>query len=110
MCQLSQNLLNLNTEVIFLGKKENRFKTATLLGTNGFIVADTMKNLGVIIDSDLSFSSHMKVITKPAFYHLKKYRKVKKNHITRRPRKAYSCIHHQQGGLMVFLLVSPKKQ
>jgi len=39
----------------------------------GFEVVETVKNLGVIIDSDLSFNSHMKAITKKSsFYHLKK--------------------------------------
>ena len=30
-----------------------------------------VRNLSVLIDSDLNFNSHMKAITKSAFYHLK---------------------------------------
>lgn len=43
----------------------------------GFEVVETVKNLGVIIDSDLSFNSHMKSVTKSSFYHLKNISKVK---------------------------------
>jgi hypothetical protein len=71
---MSQNVLQLNkekTEVIIFGKKEERLRVATLLDTKGLKAKDTVKNLGVLIDSDLNFNSHMKAITKSAFYHLK---------------------------------------
>ena len=77
---MSKNILKLNTdktEVIIFGKKYERLKTATLLGKKGFEVAETVKNLGVIIDSDLSFNSHMKAVSKSAFYHLENIAKVK---------------------------------
>jgi len=55
---MSKNLLKLNkTEVIIFGKKDQRLKAATLLGMKGFEVVETVKNLGVVIDSDLSFNS-----------------------------------------------------
>jgi len=77
---MSRNLLKLNTDktqVIIFGKKDQRLKVATLLGMKGFEVVETVKNLGVIIDSDLSFNSHMKSVTKSSFYHLKNIAKVK---------------------------------
>ena len=81
---MSKNFPKLNadkTEVIIFWKKEHKLKTAALLGTKGFKVADSVRSLGVTIESDLSFRSHMKAITKYAFYHLKNISKVKsKNH------------------------------
>ncbi len=38
---------------------------------------EQVKNLGVLIDSDLSFNSHIKAIKKSAFYHLKNIMKVR---------------------------------
>ena len=38
---------------------------------------DQVRNLGVLIDSDLTFSSHIKSITKTAFYQLKNISRVK---------------------------------
>ena len=35
------------------------------------------RNLGVVMDSDLNFSSHIKTITKSAYYHLKNISRVK---------------------------------
>lgn len=60
---VSQNLLQLNmnkTEVIVLGNNEQRIKTTTLQDTMELKAKETVKNLGVIVDSDLSFSSHAK--------------------------------------------------
>ncbi|KAL2088527.1 hypothetical protein ACEWY4_015426 [Coilia grayii] len=71
---MSHNFLQLNadkTEVIVFGKKEDRRRITTALETKGLKAKDTVKNLGVFIDSELTFNSHMKAITKSAFYHLK---------------------------------------
>ncbi|MDF4331524.1 hypothetical protein P3396_23550, partial [Vibrio parahaemolyticus] len=35
------------------------------------------RNLGVVLDSDLNFSSHIKTITKSAYYHLKNIARIK---------------------------------
>ena len=71
---MSHNFLQLNTdktEVIIFGKREERQKIATILETKGLKPRETVKNLGVLIDSDLNFNSHMKAISKSAFYHIK---------------------------------------
>jgi len=39
----------------------------TMKGMKGFELVETVKNLGVIIDNDLSFNSHMKAVTKLSF-------------------------------------------
>ena len=78
---MSQNFLQLNTEkteVITFGKENQRNKLAAQLNTKGFKAVDSVRNLGVILDSDLTFSSHIQSVTKSAFYHLKKNSKLKK--------------------------------
>ncbi|KAL2104382.1 hypothetical protein ACEWY4_001250 [Coilia grayii] len=65
------------TEVIVVGKKEDRRRITTALETKGLKAKDTVKNLGVFIDSELTFNSHVKAITKSAFYHLKNIAKLR---------------------------------
>ncbi|KAL2085012.1 hypothetical protein ACEWY4_020530 [Coilia grayii] len=80
---MSHNFLQLNadkTEVIVFGKKEDRRRITTALETKGLKAKDTVKNLGVFIDSELTFTvtnSHMKAITKSSFYHLKNVAKLR---------------------------------
>lgn len=38
---------------------------------------DQARNLGVVMDSDLSFNSHINTITKTAYYHLKNIARIK---------------------------------
>ena len=71
---MSHNFLQINkhkTEIIVFGKKEERYRIAYILEKKGLKTKDMVGNLGVLIDSDLNFNSHMKAITKSAFYHLK---------------------------------------
>ncbi len=58
-----QNFLQLNkekTEVIAFGNKDEVLKVNAYLDSRG----QTTKNLGVILETDLSFSSHVKAVTK----------------------------------------------
>ncbi len=69
-----QNFLQLNkekTEVIAFGNKDEVLKVNAYLDSRGQTTKNQVKNLGVILETDLSFSSHVKAVTKSAYYHLK---------------------------------------
>ena len=58
---MSDNFLKLNrekTEVLIIGNREEREKLSNHMKTLDFSPKDKARNLGVIIDSDLSFESH----------------------------------------------------
>ena len=77
------NFLLLNsdkTEVILLGPKQHRNTLSNDLALlDGFTIASrtTVRNLGVIFDQDISFNSHMKQISKNAFFHLRNIAKIR---------------------------------
>ncbi len=67
-------LLQLNkekTEVIAFGNKDEVLKVNAYLDSRGQTTKNQVRNLGVILETDLSFSSHVKAVTKSAYYHLK---------------------------------------
>ena len=71
MCQSFLQLNKDKTEIIVFGSKEERLKVSAQLQSVMLETTDQARNLGVIMDSDLNFSSHTKTITKSAYYHLK---------------------------------------
>ncbi len=71
---MCQNFLQLNkekTEVIAFGNKYKVLKVNAYLDSRGQTTKNQVKNLGVILETDLSFSSHVKAVTKSAYFHLK---------------------------------------
>ncbi|KAF7690371.1 hypothetical protein HF521_012175, partial [Silurus meridionalis] len=72
-------LLNSNkTEVLLLGLHATSKFSKYVASLDGFLsVCTAVKDLGVIIDSSLSFEAHMNNITRIAFFHLKKIAKIR---------------------------------
>ncbi len=57
------------TEVIAFGNKDEVLKVNEYLDSRGQTTKNQVRNLGVILQTDLSFSSHVKAVTKSAYYH-----------------------------------------
>nr|XP_033938439.1 uncharacterized protein LOC117446386 [Pseudochaenichthys georgianus] len=80
---MTLNFLMLNTtktEVIVLGPKNLRNKLSKdILTMDGINLAssETVRNLGVIFDQDLSFNAHIKSISRTAYFHLRNIAKIR---------------------------------
>lgn len=71
---MCQNFLQLNkdkTEIIVFGAKKERLRVTQHLHSLSLKTSNKTTNLRVIMDSDLHFDSHIKSVTKLAYYHLK---------------------------------------
>ena len=78
-CWMSQNFLKLNedkTEVLIVGSDEQRVLLKSKLGS---LAKDntSVKNLGVILDTDLNFNTHIGHVTKTAFFHLRNIARIR---------------------------------
>ncbi len=65
------------TEVIAFGNKDEVLKVNAYLDSRGQTTKNQVRNLGVILETDLSFSSHVKAVTKSAYYHLKNIARIR---------------------------------
>ncbi|CAJ1082756.1 hypothetical protein KUCAC02_009465 [Xyrichtys novacula] len=77
---MCQNFLQLNkdkTEVIVFGAEDEQLKVCAQLQSIMLKSTNQARNLGVVMDSDLNLNSHIKTITKSAYYHLKNISRVK---------------------------------
>uniref|UniRef100_A0A3B1IP97 Reverse transcriptase domain-containing protein n=1 Tax=Astyanax mexicanus TaxID=7994 RepID=A0A3B1IP97_ASTMX len=77
---MGQNFLQLNkdkTEIILLGNSNERHRLSAYLDSKSLKSKELVCNLGVQMDSDLTFNSHVKAVTKSAFYHLKNINKIR---------------------------------
>ena len=75
---MAENFLQLNqdkTEVLVIGPEGQREKLLPKL--QDFKPTKLVKNLGVILDSELNFLPHIKNMTKIGFYHLKNIARVR---------------------------------
>ncbi len=62
---------NLKKKIIAFGNKDEVLKVNAYLDSRGQTTKNQLKNIGVILETDLSFSSHVKAVIKSAYYHLK---------------------------------------
>ena len=79
-------LLKLNsnkTEFIIIGTKQQRHKLSNhfpvKLLDNDISPSDSVRNLGVIFDSDFSFHKHISNICKSCFYHIRDLRRIRRH-------------------------------
>ena len=78
-CWMSNNVLKLNedkTEVLIVGPTEQRELISNRLGS--LAKGNTsVKNMGVTIDAELNFNTHINQVTKVAFFHLRNISRIR---------------------------------
>ena len=79
-CWMSENFLKLNedkTEVLIIGSTAQRESIINRLGNLAKESNTSVKNLGVIIDAELNFNTHINHVTKIAFFHLRNIARIR---------------------------------
>uniref|UniRef100_A0A3Q3RNJ0 Reverse transcriptase domain-containing protein n=1 Tax=Mastacembelus armatus TaxID=205130 RepID=A0A3Q3RNJ0_9TELE len=77
---MQNNFLQINsdkTEIIIFGPQKQRESVSSHLESLSLKFKNQVRNLGIIMDSDLNFNSHIKSITLSAFYHLRNITRIK---------------------------------
>ncbi len=77
MTELSSVKQGKKTAVIAFGNKDEVLKVNAYLDSRGQTTKNQVRNLVVILETDLSFSSHVKAVTKSAYYHLKNIARIR---------------------------------
>ena len=71
------------TEFIIIGTKQQRHKLSNhfpvKLLDNDICSSDSVRNLGVVFDSDFSFHKHVSNICKSRFYHIRDLRRIRRH-------------------------------
>ena len=71
------------TEFIIIGTKQQRHKLynhfPVKLLDNDICPSDSVRNLGVVFDSDFSFHKHVSNICKSCFYHIRDLRRIRRH-------------------------------
>ena len=82
----STEMVKLNsdkTEFIIIGTKQQRHKLCNhfpvKLLDNDICPSDSVRNLGVVFDSDFSFHKHVSNICKSCFYHIRDLRRIRRH-------------------------------
>ncbi len=92
---MCQNFIQLNKEkVIAFGNKDEVLKVNAYLDSRGQTTKNQVRNLGVILETDLSFSSHVKAVTKSAYYHLKNIARIRCFVSSQDLEKLVHTLHH----------------
>jgi len=100
---MSSNRLKLNadkTEFIWLG---SRHASATLEGGRDTTAdkdqllqpTDTVRDLGVLIDSQMTMEAHVQNVVHSCFYQLRQLRSIQRSSTNSRPANPGCCIHRQ---------------
>ena len=79
-CWMSENFLKLNedkTEVLIIGSTAQRESIISRLGNLARESNTSVKNLGVTIDAELNFNTHINNVTKIAFFHLRNIARIR---------------------------------
>lgn len=77
---------------------------------NPLQIKTQVRNLGVILDSELNFNSHINSIAQSACHLLKKLARIREFMPKQGLEKVYSCIYLQQIGLLKWLIYRPIKK
>ncbi len=99
------------TEVIAFGNKDEVLKVNAYLDSRGQTTKNQVINLGVILETDLSFSSHVKAVTKSAYYHLKNIARIINEYKPNRPLRSLGSsqleiprVHKSKESLLLAIL------
>ncbi len=77
---MAQNFLQLNwnkTEILLIGSESSNTQIRIILGSYSNFITSLCRNIGILFDSNLTLTSHIKSITQSCFFQLRKISKIK---------------------------------